>query len=376
MAGLTIRNLTKTFGAFEALKDVSVEVKSGEFLAVLGPSGCGKTTLLRMIAGFEDVTEGEISIADRVVSSRGKEVPPNERRIGIVFQNYALWPHMTVAENIGYSLKVAKVEASERKRRIDEAIRLVNLDDLADRAPANLSGGQRQRVALARCLVAAPKLVLFDEPLANLDVHLRSSMEDEFAAFHKRTGTTIVYITHDQAEAMALADRIAVMDHGKLMQLGTPQEIYHRPENEMVASFISQGMLMPVTVKSVENVGGEARCVADLLGQPITLKCRDGETPRTGVACCRAEHVRIAASGEPGFDGIVKRVVYQGGAARIEFVPDAAPDRVIHFEQPDPQPFSPDDHARLSFSGGWLIPDNGSDGATAAMTSSATSEIA
>lgn len=353
MAGLTIRNLTKSFGAFHALKDVSVEVKSGEFLAVLGPSGCGKTTLLRMIAGFENVSQGEIAIADKIVSSPGKEVPPNERRIGIVFQNYALWPHMTVAENIAYPLKVAKIETAERKRRVQEAIELVNLDNLADRAPANLSGGQRQRVALARCLVAEPKLVLFDEPLANLDVHLRASMEDEFAAFHKRTGTTIVYITHDQAEAMALADRIAVMDHGRLMQLGTPQDIYHRPENEMVASFISQGMVMPVTVASVDGAG---RCEASLLGQPISLACRADEVPREGWACCRAEHVRIAEAGEPGFDGIVKRVVYQGGAARIEFVPDAAPERIIHFEQPDPQPFVPEDRARLSFSGGWLIP--------------------
>ncbi|MCR8722751.1 ABC transporter ATP-binding protein [Frigidibacter sp. ROC022] len=359
MAGLTIRNLSKTFGQFEALKDVSITVKPGEFLAVLGPSGCGKTTLLRMIAGFEHVSGGEIEIDGQIVSRPGKEVPPNERRIGIVFQNYALWPHMTVAENVGYSLRVAKVEAAEAKRRVDDALALVNLDGMGDRAPANLSGGQRQRVALARCLVAEPKLVLFDEPLANLDVHLRASMEDEFAAFHERTGTTVVYITHDQAEAMALADRIAVMDHGKLMQLDTPQTIYHRPANEMVASFISQGMVMPVTVTSAEVDGF---CNATLLGQPIRLSCAPGDGPRDGASvCCRAEHVRIAEPGSDGIDGRIKRVVYQGGAARIEFVPDADAEMSIQFDQPDPQPFATGDRARIQLTGGWLIPAKSAD---------------
>ena len=354
MAGLTIRNLSKTFGEFEALSDVSITVNSGEFLAVLGPSGCGKTTLLRMIAGFEHVSSGEIDIAGQIVSQPGNEVPPNERRIGIVFQNYALWPHMTVAENIGYSLRVAKVEATESKRRVDEALALVNLKGMGDRTPASLSGGQRQRVALARCLVAEPKLVLFDEPLANLDVHLRASMEDEFAAFHERTGTTIVYITHDQAEAMALADRIAVMDHGKLMQLDTPETIYHRPANEMVASFISQGMVMPVSVLSAEVDG---HCDATLLGQPIRLSCLAGDGPRDGAkVCCRAEHVRIAEPGSAGIDGYIKRVVYQGGAARIEFVPDAESKTSIQFDHSDPQPFTTGDRARIQLTGGWLIP--------------------
>ncbi|MFC4668526.1 ABC transporter ATP-binding protein [Seohaeicola nanhaiensis] len=357
MAGLTIRNLTKHFGGFTALQNVSIEVKPKEFLAVLGPSGCGKTTLLRMIAGFETVSNGEIEIDGKVVSNTQRSVPPNERRIGIVFQNYALWPHMTVAENIGYSLRVNKVGAADLKRRVDEALALVNLTGMEDRAPANLSGGQRQRVALARCLVAEPALVLFDEPLANLDVHLRASMEDEFAAFHRRTGTTIVYITHDQSEAMALADRIAVMDNGHLMQLDTPEAIYHRPANEMVASFISQGMVIPVTILRPEQDG---RCQAEVMGQPITLTCSAGEMPRAGaVACFRAEQVRIAGEGESGFDGQIQRVVYQGGAARIEFVPDVAPDQTIHFEQPDPQPFAAGDRARLCFAGGWLIPAPG-----------------
>lgn len=354
MAGLTIKNVTKKFQAFEALKDVSIDVREGEFLAVLGPSGCGKTTMLRIIAGFEQVSEGEISIGGKVVSSPKLNVAPENRRIGIVFQNYALWPHMSVAENIGYSLKIAKTPAAERENRVAEALKLVDMEGYADRAPANLSGGQRQRVALARCLVATPELVLFDEPLANLDVHLRASMEDEFADFHKRTGTTIVYITHDQSEAMALADRIAVMDQGRLVQLDTPHKLYHEPATPMVASFISQGMVLPV---EVSGSGVDGTCTATLFGQPITLRCRPSDGQKGAAqACCRSEMVRIVGPNDPGFDGKIIRVVYQGGLARIEFAPDAAPDLTVHFVQPDPVTLEPDQPARLAFAGGWLIP--------------------
>ena len=357
MAGLTITNVTKKFQAFEALKDVSIDVREGEFLAVLGPSGCGKTTMLRIIAGFEQVSEGEISIGGKVVSSSKLNVAPENRRIGIVFQNYALWPHMTVAENIGYSLKIAKTPAAERESRVAEALKLVDMEGYGDRAPANLSGGQRQRVALARCLVATPELVLFDEPLANLDVHLRASMEDEFADFHKRTGTTIVYITHDQSEAMALADRIAVMDKGRLVQLDTPHKLYHEPATPMVASFISQGMVLPV---DVARTSADGTCAASLFGQPITLRCRPGDDQRgMAQACCRSEMVRIVGPDDPGFDGKIIRVVYQGGLARIEFAPDAAPDMTVHFVQPDPVTLEPDQPARLAFAGGWLIPAEG-----------------
>ena len=178
MARLTIDTITKDFGSFKALDRVSLDAADGEFIAILGPSGCGKTTLLRLIAGFDEVTDGTIRIGDRVVSTPAAHVVTELRRVGIVFQNYALWPHMTVAENVGYSLRVAGVAAAERARRVEEALALVDLVGFGDRRPANLSGGQRQRVALARCLVAAPSLVLLDEPLANLDVHLRAAMED------------------------------------------------------------------------------------------------------------------------------------------------------------------------------------------------------
>jgi len=260
---------------------------------------------------------------------------------------------MTVAENVGYSLKVAKVDKAEAKRKVDEALALVDLKGLADRRPANLSGGQRQRVALARCLVAAPSLVLFDEPLANLDVHLRASMEDEFAAFHKRTGTTIVYITHDQSEAMALADRIAVMDHGRLAQLATPRELYSEPANEMVASFIAQGIVLPARVLSAE--GGKAR--VEVLGQEVTVRCRPGDGPRAAASICvRTPDLEIAGEGEPGIDGTVTRAVYKGGALRIDFQPTADPDRHISFEYPGHAGFEEGARLRLRIVSGWLIP--------------------
>lgn len=353
MAGLTLSNVTKTFGDFDAVKDVSIDVRDGEFLAVLGPSGCGKTTLLRLVAGFERVSDGRILIGGEMVSNAGGSVPPEKRRVGIVFQNYALWPHMTVAENVGYSLKVAKVDKDEAKRKVDEALALVDLKGLADRRPANLSGGQRQRVALARCLVAAPSLVLFDEPLANLDVHLRASMEDEFAAFHKRTGTTIVYITHDQSEAMALADRIAVMDNGRLAQLATPRELYNEPANEMVASFIAQGIVLPARVLSAE--GGQAR--VEVLGQEVAVRCRPDDGPRAAASICvRTPDLEIAGEGEPGVEGTVTRAVYKGGALRVDFAPAADPDRVISFEYPGHTGFEEGARLRLRIVSGWLIP--------------------
>jgi iron(III) transport system ATP-binding protein len=355
MAGLTIANVTQTFGDYDAVKDVSLDVRDGEFLAVLGPSGCGKTTLLRLVAGFEKISSGQIRIGSDVVSNASGSVPPEKRRVGIVFQNYALWPHMTVAENVGYSLKVAKVDKTVARQRVADALALVNLDGLADRRPANLSGGQRQRVALARCLVAAPSLVLFDEPLANLDVHLRASMEDEFAAFHKRTGTTIVYITHDQAEAMALADRIAVMDHGRLAQLAAPRDLYREPANEMVASFIAQGVVLPAKVLSAEQAG---HVQVEVLGQEVVMRCRPGEQPRVNAkVCIRSSDLEIAGKGEAGFDATVKRAIYKGGAVRVELSPTLQPDLHIHIERPESGSFEAGSQLRLKIVSGWVIPN-------------------
>ncbi len=354
MARLKLSGVTKTFSGFDAVADVSLEVADGEFLAVLGPSGCGKTTLLRLITGFERPDAGEIAIGGSVVSGAGVTVPPEKRRVGLVFQNYALWPHMTVAQNVGYALKVAKVAREEAARRVAEALALVDLAGFGERYPASLSGGQRQRVALARCLVAAPSLVLFDEPLANLDVHLRAAMEEEFSAFHRRTGTTMVYITHDQAEAMALADRIAVMDGGRLVQVADPRTLYREPATAMVASFISQGMVLPVTVSGGEEAG---HCRVETLGQAALVRCRPGEDGRkAGLICCRAADIGPVAAGEPGIDGTVRRVVYKGGATRVEVAPLADPSLALRFDALDGASFEPGAPVRVRIRSGWLIP--------------------
>ena len=219
MAELTLSHVTKRFGDVTAVDDVTLDARDGELVALLGPSGCGKTTILRLIAGFESVSAGEISFDGELVSAVGRHVPPERRRVGIVFQSYALWPHMSVGANVGYPLRVAGIDGEEYRSKVDAALETVGLTGLGARRPADLSGGQRQRVALARCLVMEPSLVLLDEPLANLDVHLRAAMEEEFVDFHDKTGATMLYITHDQAEAMALADRVAVMDDGCLVQV-------------------------------------------------------------------------------------------------------------------------------------------------------------
>ncbi|UGY11462.1 ABC transporter ATP-binding protein [Phyllobacterium pellucidum] len=351
MAGLKINNVSKSFAGFNALTNVSLDVRDGEFVAILGPSGCGKTTLLRLIAGFEKVTEGTVTVDGNLMSSPSINIPPESRRVGIVFQNYALWPHMTVSENVGYSLKVAKVHKTERHRRIEEALALVDLKGFGDRRPSNLSGGQRQRVALARCLVSAPSLVLFDEPLANLDVHLRASMEDEFASFHKRTGTTIVYITHDQAEAMALADRIAVMDKGILVQFATPRELYEQPATEMVASFIAQGMVFPIEILSAQN----GKCRARMLGHDVQLRCSsDQKVIAPANACIRSADIELVETG--GIPIEIQRCIYRGGGARIEARPLDGSDLELHFDLPEPKRLKAGDRIQIRVISGWVIP--------------------
>ncbi len=356
MARLTIDRLTKRFGDYRALDAVSLDVRDGEFIAILGPSGCGKTTLLRLVAGFDRAEEGSIAIGDRVVSSPDAHLPPEDRRIGIVFQSYALWPHMSVADNVGYSLKVAGVAAPERERRVREALDLVGLGAFAERRPAMLSGGQRQRVALARCLVASPSLVLLDEPLANLDVHLRASMEDEFHDFHARTGTTMFYITHDQAEAMALADRIAVMDKGRLMQLATPSELFREPANEMVAGFIGNGLIVPAEIR--DAAGG--RAVARILGLDVAVRCRPDQKPVTdGKLCLRSRDLVLAPPGADALPCRVRRSVYQGGYSRVEVVPEALTDVTLVVHQPEDHPVGPGEAVGVRIASGWVIPETG-----------------
>ena len=240
MSEVRIEHVFKRFGDVTAVSDFDLTVKDGEFVSLLGPSGCGKTTTLRMIAGFERATEGEIYIGDHCVSSHIKNtfVPPEKRDIGMVFQSYAVWPHMTVTENVAYPLKIQKVPKEERAARVAEMLKLVHLDEYGSRYPHQLSGGQQQRVALARALVMRPGLLLLDEPLSNLDAKLRESMRFEISSIQKELGITVIYVTHDQSEAMTMSDRVVVMSRGVIQQIGTPYEIYRNPANKMVADFI------------------------------------------------------------------------------------------------------------------------------------------
>ncbi|KAA0972676.1 sn-glycerol-3-phosphate ABC transporter ATP-binding protein UgpC [Aureimonas fodinaquatilis] len=234
MVQVAIENVTKAFGAFNVIHGIEVTVEDGEFVVLVGPSGCGKSTLLRMIAGLEEITSGTISIAGRIVN----DVRPKERDIAMVFQSYALYPHMTVRKNMGFSLKLAKIPKHEIDKAVDRAASILGLEALLDRRPKQLSGGQRQRVAMGRAIVRSPQVFLFDEPLSNLDAQLRLQMRSEIRELHQRLEATTIYVTHDQVEAMTMADKIVVMRGGKVEQIGSPIDLYDRPANRFVASFI------------------------------------------------------------------------------------------------------------------------------------------
>ena len=234
MSGLAIRNVKKSYGAVDTIHGVDIDTADGEFVILVGPSGCGKSTLLRMIAGLEEITGGEISIGGRVVNN----LQPKDRDIAMVFQNYALYPQMTVAQNMGFALELAGAKRPEIEEKVGQAAQILGLQPLLGRKPAQLSGGQRQRVAMGRAIVRDPKVFLFDEPLSNLDAKLRVKMRAEIKALHQRLKTTIVYVTHDQIEAMTMADKIVVLQGGKVEQVGTPLELYDRPRNVFVAGFL------------------------------------------------------------------------------------------------------------------------------------------
>jgi len=262
-----IRNIRKAYGAFRALDDVSLDIEPGEFLTLLGPSGSGKTTLLNVLAGFVRPDSGSITID----GTEFLTLPPHKRNLGMVFQNYALFPHMSVGKNVGYPLRLRGVSGAELNRRVEEALGLVQMAHLADRGVDALSGGQRQRVALARAIVFEPSILLMDEPLSALDKKLREHMQLELKRLHDRLGTTTVYVTHDQREALTLSDRIAVVNGGKIVQLGTPDEIYDRPKNKFVADFIGETRFLPV------ETGKDGPL---LYGRP--LKTRDAWNGATG----------------------------------------------------------------------------------------------
>ncbi len=243
---VVIENAVKTYGDFRAVNGISLTIQPGEFFTLLGPSGCGKTTLLRMIAGFNTVDGGEIRFDDRVINN----VPAHKRDIGMVFQNYAIFPHLNVADNVAYGLKARHVPKNEISPRVEDALKMVQIDQLKSRKPNELSGGQQQRVALARAFVIEPSVLLMDEPLSNLDAKLRVQMRTTIKKLQRRLGITTVYVTHDQEEALAISDRIAVMNQGNIMQIGTPEEIYRKPANPFVANFIGVSNFIGCSVKS------------------------------------------------------------------------------------------------------------------------------
>lgn len=248
MVSLTFQNIHKRFDKTVVVHDLTLEINEGELFFLLGPSGCGKTTCLRMVAGFYQPDGGQLLFGDRPMNA----VPPHLRNTGMVFQNYALWPHLTVKGNVEYGLKVRKIPKAERQRRVQEALEMVRLGNLGDRYPSQMSGGQQQRVALARALVIRPDVLLLDEPLSNLDAQLRLEMRAEIKRLHKETGTTALYVTHDQEEALSIADRVAVLKDGNLMQVGAPRDLYRQPRSRFVAEFIGETNFLPATITRVD----------------------------------------------------------------------------------------------------------------------------
>ena len=355
MVSITLRKITKDFARKRVLNDVSMRVENGEFVAILGPSGCGKTTMLRLIAGFEQMKSGTILFDDEIIASPERNLPPEKRNVGIVFQNYALWPHMNVEQNVGYALKIAGLPSGERQRRSLEALATVGMETLAERAPAELSGGQRQRVALARCLAANPSVMLLDEPLANLDVHLRASMEREFSDFHRRTRATMIYITHDQSEAMALADRIAVMDAGRIVQFARPHELYREPQNEMVARFIGNGLVLPVA--DLQRGGADGSVNVDIFGHRSAVRARKDQAKVTEASLSvHPDDLKLAAGPDQGFTAQVERTTYRGSHVQVHFRPRHAPDLSLSLHAAHDRPISPGDTISVCVGDGWVIP--------------------
>ncbi|HKA34669.1 MAG TPA: ABC transporter ATP-binding protein [Candidatus Binatia bacterium] len=318
MATVTLKGLTKKFGEAAAVDRLDLDIGDGEFVSLLGPSGCGKTTTLRLLAGFLQPDGGEIRVDQKVVSSPSVLVPPERRKMSMIFQSYAVWPHMTVFQNVAYGLKLKKLAGGEIAKKVERMLRLVRLDALAARYPGELSGGQQQRVALARALVVEPEILLLDEPLSNLDANLREEMRFEIRRLHEEFRITTVYVTHDQAEAMVTSDRIAVMHQGRIVQLGAPEEIFDRPRTRFVAEFIGKTNILRGNLES-----GRSVALGD--GLKLQVVAADNLTPGKDVfVCIRPHSVRLTPSAEEAeagrargmnlFDGVIQRRVYFGDA--------------------------------------------------------------
>jgi iron(III) transport system ATP-binding protein len=327
MSNVILEKVSRNFGEFVAVSGIDLRVNEGEFVTLLGPSGCGKTTTLRMVAGLEQNTSGRISIGNEVVSdaARGVFLPSERRRLGMVFQSYAIWPHMTVFENVAYPLRVRRRPAAEIKDLVLRALRLVEMERLAQRLAPALSGGQQQRVAIARALVFEPKVLLLDEPLSNLDAKLRLQMGDEFRSIQRRLGMTSLYVTHDQSEAMALSDRVVVMDHGRIQQIGSPEEIYRYPANRTVAAFFGTPNLLEANVETCARLDGR-RVRLEVVGRGWRGPCEAASEVRPGQAVTvmvRPEDARIASPGldaggyELRWSGRIAHTIFRGATRSI-----------------------------------------------------------
>ena len=321
---VVIRHLTKKFGEIVALKDVSLEVESRELFFLLGPSGCGKTTLLRTIAGFYQPDIGELLFGDKPMTG----VPPHKRNTGMVFQNYALWPHMSVADNVAYGLDVRAVSAAEKKARVSEALAIVQMERFADRSPNQLSGGQQQRIALARALVIKPDVLLLDEPLSNLDARLRLEMREEIRRIHERTRITTIYVTHDQKEALSLATRMAVLRDGVIEQVGDPRTVYREPANRFVADFIGETNWLSGEIVNRNDGQMDVKTDAGMLRAPGG-RFRAGEKVHVGF---RPEAVLIGEGAANQLRTTITHVSYLGEIEQYGL--EVAPGRLIKaFEQ-------------------------------------------
>ncbi|HXG52339.1 MAG TPA: ABC transporter ATP-binding protein [candidate division Zixibacteria bacterium] len=317
MATVTLTGLTKRFAETAAVEDLHLEIADGEFVSLLGPSGCGKSTTLRLIAGFLQPDAGEIRVGGGLVSSPSVLVPPERRSMSMIFQSYAVWPHMTVAQNVAYGLKFKKLSRREMDRRVERFLKLVRLESLKDRYPAELSGGQQQRVALARALVVEPQILLMDEPLSNLDANLREEMRFEIRRLHEEVRITTVYVTHDQAEAMATSDRIAVLNAGRIIQVGAPTEIFDRPKTRFVAEFVGKTNILSGRFEGADTLllgnGGRVRVAGN-----------GGPSGGEGIVCLRPHNIVLAAGesearqledrGYNVFSGVIRRSIYFGDA--------------------------------------------------------------
>ena len=365
MSNVSLSNVSRHFGAFVAVDRFNIDIQSGEFVTLLGPSGCGKTTTLRMLAGLERNTGGRITIGDTVVSDvdRGIFLPPEKRQLGMVFQSYAIWPHMTVFENVAYPLKIRRLDRDTIRKKVKATLEIVEMDHLADRMAPDLSGGQQQRVAIARSLVFEPQVLLLDEPLSNLDARLRLQMGDEFRALQQRLGITTVYVTHDQAEAMSLSDRVVLMKDGQILQNSPPRSIYLQPHSRDVASFFGTPNFFEIKARGSRRTE-DGQFAVDVKGDGVSGHCLSATEPMEGetlTVMLRPESFRVLDAAEQSdgmvWDAEIRQATFRGPTQSLLLETKTGP---IHVEADPTQCFSVGNRIRVGapMSGAWAVPQS------------------